>query len=243
MSYKIFDSTQIENNNGEDLAFFTRSGRYRITNAIDSDSLPATVASGNNDLLLDSIFTDEANATGTQTLFLFDNDKVYKRRFFAGVIGAWSEFGTSSGGGGSFEFIKCTSAGTSISAGGSLQVPLSQVSTTSNFSLASNQITVVTDGFYAISGNITIESTVQRLQAIVKVYVNGVFDGVERGGCYIRNSSISYDLWGIVYYTVKELSANDVISFEVEQVQSGSSGVVPNYKIASASNEILMEKR
>jgi len=116
---------------------------------------------------------------------------------------------------------------------------------TSIFTLSSNEITVSESAVYAISGNITLESQAQRFQGTVKVFINGVYDGIERGNCYIRNSGTSYDFYAVSFYTVKELSANDVISFEVVGLTGNTYGNAStlSYNIASSGNEIIIERR
>ena len=143
-----------------------------------------------------------------------------------------------------FQYIKCSSAGFS-STNAQTKLPLTQQAGASLFSVASDTVTINGNGVYSISGIVQIQSTAQRLQATVKVFINGAYDGIERGGSYIRNAGTAYDYWGINFYTVKTLSKNDTIEFYVTNVQGASygGGGSVNYSVNSSGNEIIIERR
>jgi len=78
------------------------------------------------------------------------------------------------------------------------------------------RITIGTDGTYRVGGFITYTSSTQRAQASVEVLINGVTQGVYRGGSYIRNSGSSWDYWCIELSTEPfNLSENDYIEFQL----------------------------
>ena len=143
-----------------------------------------------------------------------------------------------------FQYLMCSSAGFP-STNAQTKLPITQQVGDSLFNVASDAITVNGDGVYSISGIVQIQSAAQRLQATVKIFINGVYDGIERGGSYIRNAGTSYAFWGVNFYTVKTLSKNDTIEFYVTNVQGSSygGGGTANYSVNSSGNEIIIERR
>lgn len=59
------------------------------------------------------------------------------------------------------------------------------------------RLTINTTGTYRVGGFVTFSTTQQRGQASVEILINGVSEGVYRGGSYVRNSGSSWDYWCI----------------------------------------------
>ncbi|MEM1337261.1 MAG: hypothetical protein AAGF96_05900 [Bacteroidota bacterium] len=59
------------------------------------------------------------------------------------------------------------------------------------------RLTINSNGVYKIGGFITYSSTSQRGQASAEIFINGVSQGIFRGGSYIRNSGTAWDYWSI----------------------------------------------
>lgn len=151
------------------------------------------------------------------------------------------------GGGGSvFDYVKCTSAG--LGGGTGLRkVPLTVLvaSENSTYSVASDTITINEGTTHSIYGQVGIKSSVQRPQFVVLIYKNGVYDGIERGSSYIRNSGISYDYWNVEFNTIKNFSATDTIEIYVDQRTGGTRGTssTSSYEIVAEDTEIIMERK
>ena len=143
-----------------------------------------------------------------------------------------------------FQYLKCSSSGIPTTNTQS-KIPLTQNVGGSLFTVSNDSITINGDGVYAISATVQLQSTVQRLQATVKVFVNGIYDGVERGGSYIRNAGTAYDYWSIDFYTLKNLSENDTIEFYINSVQGASYGGsgTTSYSVNNSGNEFIIERR
>ena len=143
-----------------------------------------------------------------------------------------------------FQYLKCSSSGVA-STNTQAKMPLTQAEGASLFSVASDTVTINGSGVYSIGGTVQVQSAAQRLQATVKIFINGVYDGIERGGSYIRNAGTSYDFWSVNFYTVKTLSKNDTIEFYVTNVQGASygGGGTANYSVNSSGNEFIIERR
>lgn len=143
-----------------------------------------------------------------------------------------------------FQYLKCSSAGISTTNTQS-KLPLTEEESGSLFTVSGDTVNINGDGVYAINATVQVQSTVQRLQATLKVFVNGVYDGVERGGSYIRNAGTSYDFWSMNFYTLKTLSSTDTIEFYISAVQGvsydGTSSL--NYSVNSTGNEFIIERR
>jgi len=143
-----------------------------------------------------------------------------------------------------YKFLKCSSTGFATTTA-ETKVPLTKINTEDHYAVASDTITVGGDGVYAFTANIQLQSVELRLQAVLKVYVNGVYDGIERGAAYIRNSGASYDFWSLRAYTVLELNKDDTVELYVDTrtgATYGNQGTF-NYSMHNTGNEIIMERR
>jgi len=143
-----------------------------------------------------------------------------------------------------YKLLKCSSTGFATTAA-ETKVPLTKINTEEHYTVASDTITVGGDGVYAFTANIQLQSVELRLQAVLKVYVNGVYDGIERGAAYIRNGGASYDFWSLRGYTVLELNKSDTVELYVATrtgTTYGNNGSL-NYSVHNAGNEIIMERR
>ena len=104
-------------------------------------------------------------------------------------------------GGGSYSFMKRSSTDTA-SAAPTLVIPwqTAEGSSGSDVTWASGnntRLTIATTGVYRIGGYVTFSTVTQRGQAAVEILINGVSEGVYRGGSYVRNSGSSWDYWCI----------------------------------------------
>lgn len=100
--------------------------------------------------------------------------------------------------------------------------------------VSGTRITFTTAGEYEVFGQISVLSTAQRLQATVMVYVNGAYDGTERGGSYIRNSGTSYDVWPVGFCKLITAAAGDYIELYTASRQGNAYGTG-----GSASHSVL----
>ena len=107
----------------------------------------------------------------------------------------------SGGGSSSYSFMKRSSTNTG-NASPTLTIPwqtlLAELGSDVSWSSGnSTRLTIETDGAYKIGGFITYSSPTQRGQASAEILINGVPQGVFRGGSYIRNSGTAWDYWPI----------------------------------------------
>ena len=88
------------------------------------------------------------------------------------------------------------------------------------FSLANpTRLTVASSGVYRVGGYASIESAAQRVQASAELIVNGTPTGLQRSGCYVRNSGFSYSYWALeLAATPMTLTAGDYVELGVGQV-------------------------
>ncbi|MDJ0827913.1 MAG: hypothetical protein QNJ16_20700 [Rhodobacter sp.] len=78
------------------------------------------------------------------------------------------------------------------------------------------RLTIATTGTYRIGGFVTFSTTQQRGQATVEILINGVSEGIYRGGSYVRNSGTSWDFWCIeVASEPFNLTATDYVEFRL----------------------------
>lgn len=136
--------------------------------------------------------------------------------------------GLGGGGGGSvYSFIKRSSTSTA-NASPTLVIPwqtaLSSLGSHITWSSTNNtRLTIATDGAYKVGGFVTYLSATQRAQASVEILINGVAQGVFRGGSYIRNSGSSWDYWPIEFAPEPfNLTAGDYI--ELRLVRTSGAG-------------------
>ena len=88
------------------------------------------------------------------------------------------------------------------------------------------RLTAVSTGVYKVGGYINVRSAADaRAQAAVEIFINGTATGLQRGGCYIRNSTVAYDYWTIeVSGTPFTLTAAQYVELGVGQVTQGTYG-------------------
>ncbi|MEO1138935.1 MAG: hypothetical protein AAFW87_05710 [Pseudomonadota bacterium] len=117
-------------------------------------------------------------------------------------------------------------------------VPLTETlaDASGDITISGDRITFVTAGEYEIQGQITAQSTAQRVQATVMIYENGTYDGVERGSGYIRNSGTSYDLWPVGFTKLITAAAGDYVQIYTASRQGSSYGTV-----ASVQHNVLTQ--
>ena len=162
-----------------------------------------------------------------------------------GLKGDTGATGPAGTGGDSYEYVKCSSAGLPNATTSNRKLPLTEQVSSSAYTVSGDAITVVAAGIYGLTAQMQIRSTSQRLQASAKVYINGVYDGIERGSAYIRNAGTTYDLWPVAFTTVLDLSAGDTVEIYITNVQGasyGSTGTV-SYLVDSSGNEIILESK
>lgn len=144
-----------------------------------------------------------------------------------------------------YKFVKCSSLGFSIT-NTETKIPLTKENTEAHYTVANDAIAVGGDGIYSLSATVQLQSFELRLQAVLKVYINGVYDGIERGAAYIRNSGASYDFWSIsASAPALELSKNDTVELYVATrtgATYGNQGTL-NYSMHNAGNEIILERK
>lgn len=86
------------------------------------------------------------------------------------------------------------------------------------------RLPVLKDGLYNIKGFIAIASTGTRFQCAAEIYVDGsTEDGIQRGMCYIRNSS-TYDFWPVAFDTDLYLLAGQYVEIFVGQTDGATYG-------------------
>lgn len=105
------------------------------------------------------------------------------------------------------------------------------------------RLPVLKDGLYTIKGFINVASTETRFQAASEIYVDGsTLDGIQRGMCYIRNSS-TYDFWGIDFNTDLYLLAGQYVEVFIGQTTGGTygySGAISG-TINGAKSEVILK--
>lgn len=98
------------------------------------------------------------------------------------------------------------------------------------------RLTIAESGVYRIAASIVYSSTTQRGQASVQIRKNGTWDGIFRGGSYVRNSGSSWDFWPIeVAGTPMSLVAGDYIEIALAR----NSGANASYSTGATGSAVL----